>query len=81
MLKKDIGMQGYRASLVQELKEDDPALRIQWAELWNQDRTDPNYHADWSKYQAKSIKLGMSQFSPLFSQKAEDSMLGYGKRP
>ena len=34
MLKKDIGMQGYRASLVQELKEDDPALRIQWAELW-----------------------------------------------
>ena len=34
MLKKDLGMQGYRASLVQELKEDDPALRIQWAELW-----------------------------------------------
>ena len=27
-------MQGYRASLVQELKEDDPALRIEWAELW-----------------------------------------------
>eukprot|EP00731_Ephydatia_muelleri_P027574 Em0019g447a len=34
MLKKDLGMQGYRASLVQELKEDDPALRIEWAELW-----------------------------------------------
>ena len=34
ILKKDLGMQGYRASLVQELKEDDPALRIQWAELW-----------------------------------------------
>eukprot|EP00731_Ephydatia_muelleri_P034866 Em0082g13a len=34
ILKKDLGMQGYRASLVQELKEDDPALRIEWAELW-----------------------------------------------
>ena len=33
-LKKDLGMQGYRASLVQELKEDDPALWIEWAELW-----------------------------------------------
>ncbi|KAL5494162.1 hypothetical protein EMCRGX_G015440 [Ephydatia muelleri] len=41
--------------------------------LRNRDRTDPNYH-DWSKYQAKSIKLGMDQFSPLFSQKAEASM-------
>ena len=34
ILKKDLEMQGYRASLVQELKEDDPALRIEWAELW-----------------------------------------------
>ena len=34
ILKKDLGMHGYRASLVQELKEDDLALRIQWAELW-----------------------------------------------
>ncbi|KAL5514965.1 hypothetical protein EMCRGX_G000062 [Ephydatia muelleri] len=42
--------------------------------LRNRDRTDPNYHADWSKYQAKSIKLGMNQFSPLFFQKAEASM-------
>eukprot|EP00731_Ephydatia_muelleri_P021619 Em0014g210a len=33
ILKKDLGMHGYRASLVQELKEDDPALRIEWAEL------------------------------------------------
>eukprot|EP00731_Ephydatia_muelleri_P017123 Em0010g221a len=33
------------------------------------------YTSDWSKYQAKSIKLGMNQFSPLFSQKAEASML------
>ncbi|KAL5491030.1 hypothetical protein EMCRGX_G016244 [Ephydatia muelleri] len=41
--------------------------------ITNRDRTDPNYH-DWSKYQAKSIKLGMDQFSPLFSQKAEASM-------
>ncbi|KAL5463750.1 hypothetical protein EMCRGX_G032679 [Ephydatia muelleri] len=30
--------------------------------------------ADWSKYQAKSIKLGMNRFNPLFSQKAEASM-------
>ncbi|KAL5457226.1 hypothetical protein EMCRGX_G034471 [Ephydatia muelleri] len=45
-------------------------LQFQWL---NRDRTDPNYH-DWSKYQAKSIKLGMNQFSPLFSQKAEASM-------
>ncbi|KAL5499592.1 hypothetical protein EMCRGX_G011037 [Ephydatia muelleri] len=39
----------------------------------NRDRTDPNYR-DWSKYQAKSIKLGMNRFSTLFSQKAEASM-------
>ena len=32
--------------------------------------------ADWSKYQAMSIKLGMNQFSLLFSQKAEASMVG-----
>ena len=32
--------------------------------------------ADWSKYQAKSIKLGINQFSPQFSQKAEASMAG-----
>ena len=31
---KHLTLQGYRASLVQELKEDDPALRIEWAELW-----------------------------------------------
>ncbi|KAL5515519.1 hypothetical protein EMCRGX_G000696 [Ephydatia muelleri] len=37
--------------------------------------------ADWSKYQAKSIKLGMNQFSPLLSQKADRSQHGYGKRP
>ncbi|KAL5475157.1 hypothetical protein EMCRGX_G027223 [Ephydatia muelleri] len=30
---------------------------------------------DWSKYQAKSIKLSMNQFSPLFTQKAEASMV------
>ncbi|KAL5477527.1 hypothetical protein EMCRGX_G024337 [Ephydatia muelleri] len=40
---------------------------------WNRGRTDPNYH-DWSKYQAKSIKLGMNQFSPLVFQKAKASM-------
>ncbi|KAL5473302.1 hypothetical protein EMCRGX_G027771 [Ephydatia muelleri] len=44
------------------------------SDLRNRDRTDPNYHADWSKYQAMSIKLGMNQFSLLFSQKAEASM-------
>ncbi|KAL5487132.1 hypothetical protein EMCRGX_G019698 [Ephydatia muelleri] len=53
-----------------------PTSRVQTTitTLRNRDRTDPNYH-DWSKYQAKSIKLGMNQFSPLFSQKAEASMV------
>eukprot|EP00731_Ephydatia_muelleri_P022948 Em0015g531a len=41
------------------------AIIIQHAQL---------YSTDWSKYQAKSIKLGMNQFSPLVFQKAKASM-------
>ncbi|KAL5486542.1 hypothetical protein EMCRGX_G019037 [Ephydatia muelleri] len=60
MLKKDLGMQGYRASLVQELKEDDPALRIErnaitWA------MTNPHISMD-KPYQKKGIMVWASLF-------------------